>query len=108
MKEGKNIGRVDVMAIVIGYIIAFSGVLAASVISLDKPQNKKYMVWGIVLMIPISPAFAFAAGLSLAVIVGSGWGGMIMWYIFPIIFIIGLVMLLIGIFKKEETEVVNS
>ncbi|SDQ07426.1 hypothetical protein SAMN05216232_0399 [Virgibacillus subterraneus] len=93
------------MAIFIGYGIAFIGALVAYQLSVGKPKNKKYKVWGIALMVPISPAFAFAIGLTYAVIVESGWAGLIMWYIFPFIFIIGLVMLLVGIFKKEETKI---
>ncbi|MGP4108828.1 hypothetical protein [Virgibacillus sp. L01] len=94
------------MAIVIGYGIAFIGVLVAYQLSVGKPKNKKYKVSGIALMVPISPALSFAIGLTYAVIVESGWAALIMWYIFPFIFIIGLVMLLVGIFKKEETEIV--
>ncbi|WP_058306273.1 hypothetical protein [Gracilibacillus massiliensis] len=94
------------MAIFIGYGIAFIGALVAYQLSVGKPKNKKYKVWGIALMVPISPAFSFAIGLTYAVIVESGWAALIMWYIFPFIFIVGLVMLLVGIFKKEETEIV--
>ena len=94
------------MAIAIGYVIAFIGVYLALLLSIDKPKNKKYKVWGIALMVPISPALAFAIGLTYAVSVGSGWAGLIMWYIFPFIFTVGLVMLLVGIFKKEKTEIV--
>ncbi|MBP1950874.1 hypothetical protein [Virgibacillus litoralis] len=94
------------MAIVIGYVIAFIGALVAFLLSVGKPKNKKYKVWGIAIMVPISPALAFAIGLTYALIVGSGWAGLIMWYIFPLIFIIGLVMLMVGIFKKEETKIV--
>lgn len=93
------------MVIIIGYVIAFIGALVAFLLSADKPKNKKYKMWGIALMIPISPALAFAIGRTYAIIVENGWAALIMWYIFPIIFIIGLVMLLVGIFKKEETEI---
>jgi amino acid transporter len=106
VKEDIKIERINKMAIIIGYVIAFIGGLVAFLLSIDKPKNKKYKVWGIALMVPISPALAFAIGLTYAVSVGSGWAGLIMWYIFPFVFIVGLVMLLVGIFKKEETEIV--
>ncbi|WP_144838650.1 hypothetical protein [Metaplanococcus flavidus] len=92
------------MAIVIGYVIAFTGAFAAFLLSINKPKNKKYKVWGIALMIPISPAFAFATGRTYAILTENGWAALVMWYIFPFIFIVGLVMLLVGIFNKEETE----
>lgn len=92
------------MAIVIGYGIAFIGAVTAFLLSVDRPKNNKYKIWGLALMVPISPALAFAIGRTYALIVENGWAALIMWYIFPVIFIIGLVLLLVGIFKKEETE----
>ncbi|MFJ7513125.1 hypothetical protein ACIQW7_27450 [Peribacillus simplex] len=55
-------------------------------------------------MLAISPFLSFAVGLTYAFIVGNGWAALIMWYLFPIGFIIGLIMLLVGIFKKKEIE----
>ncbi|WP_019376143.1 hypothetical protein [Virgibacillus halodenitrificans] len=92
------------MAIAVGYVIALIGAVIAYQLSEGKPKKRKYKVWGIALMLPISPALAFSIGLSYAVIVENGWAALIMWYIFPIIFIIGLIMLLVGIFNKEESK----
>ncbi|MDE4085193.1 hypothetical protein PO902_09180 [Planococcus maritimus] len=92
--------------IISGYVIAFTSVFLAFLLSVNKPKKKKYMIWGIALMIPISPALAFAIGRHYAVIVENGWAALIMWYIFPFVFIIGLIMLLVGIYKKEETKIV--
>lgn len=91
------------MAIVIGYGIAFLGVVIAYLLSVGKSKKGKYKVWGIALMVPISPSISFAIGLTYAVMMENGWAAMIMWIIFPILFIIGLVMLLVGFFKKEES-----
>lgn len=91
------------MPFLIGYGIAFLGAFTAYYVSREKSKKRKYMVWGIALMLAISPFLSFAIGLTYAVIVGNGWAGLIMFYISPVIFIIGLVMLLVGIFKKEET-----
>jgi hypothetical protein len=54
----------------------------------------------------ISPFLSFAIGLTYGFIVENGWAipGTIM-ILFPIGFIIGLIMLLIGIFKKRETDI---
>lgn len=73
-------------------------------LSEDKSEKRKYKVWDIALMLPISPALAFSLGLTYAVLTKSGWSALIMWFIFPVIFIIGLVMLLVGIFKKSEAK----
>ena len=42
--------------------------------------------------------------LTYAMIVKNGWTALIMWYLFPLIFIIGLIVLMVGIFKKKEKE----
>ncbi|EPE63555.1 hypothetical protein L479_00070 [Exiguobacterium sp. S17] len=47
-------------------------------------------------------------GLSYAISVENGWAGLIMWLIFPIIFLIGLTLLLVGIFKKEKDNQVEQ
>lgn len=55
-------------------------------------------------MLAIAPFLSFAIGLTYAVIAKNGWAALIMWYNFPIIFVIGLIVLMIGIFKREERK----
>ncbi|WP_235907301.1 hypothetical protein [Niallia circulans] len=93
------------MPFLIGYGVPILGVVLGLHYSMEKTKKRKYIVWGIVLMFAISPFLSFAIGLSYAIISESGWAALIMLYIFPIIFLIGLVMLLIGIFKKDKSEV---
>ena len=90
------------MAIIVGYVIALIGALIAYQLSNDKPKKTKFKVWGIALMVLISPALSFAMGLTYAVMVQNGWARLVMWYISPVIFMIGLSMLLVGIFRKNE------
>lgn len=90
------------MAIAIGYIIACIGAFVAYWFSTGESRKTKLKIWGIALMLPISPALAFSIGLSYAISVENGWAGLIMWFIFPFIFFIGLTLLLVGIFKKEK------
>ncbi|MCY9007362.1 hypothetical protein [Peribacillus frigoritolerans] len=92
------------MAFAVGYGIAFIGALVAYQLSKGKSKKRKHIVWGIALMLAISPFLSFAVGLTYAFIAGNGWAALIMWYLFPIGFIIGLIMLLVGIFKKKEIE----
>jgi MFS family permease len=93
------------MAFVVGYGVAFIGALVAYYLSKDKSQKRKYIVWGIALMVAISPFLSFAIGLTYGFIIENGWAipGTII-ILFPIGFIIGLIMLLVGIFKKKETD----
>ena len=57
-------------------------------------------------MVAIAPFLSFSIGLTYAILVKNGWAALIMWYLFPLIFIIGLIMLMVGIFKKKETEAI--
>ncbi|MEE3897374.1 hypothetical protein [Priestia megaterium] len=90
------------MPFVVGYGVAIIGAMIAYQLSNGKTKKRKYIVWGIALMLAIAPFLSFAVGLTYAVIAKNGWAALIMWYIFPVIFVIGLIVLLIGIFKKEE------
>lgn len=55
-------------------------------------------------MIAIAPFLSFSIGLTYAFIVRNGWAGLIMWVLFPIFFILGLIVLLVGVFKEKGTE----
>ncbi|SFL58972.1 hypothetical protein SAMN04487943_102348 [Gracilibacillus orientalis] len=93
------------MAFVVGYGIAIFGALVAYILSENKSKKRKYIVWGITLMVAISPFLSFAIGLTFAFVSENGWvipGTIII--LFPIGFIIGLTMLLVGIFKKKRTD----
>ncbi|MDU1846792.1 MAG: hypothetical protein E6778_14755 [Niallia nealsonii] len=92
------------MAFVVGYGVALIGVLVALYLSKNK-SKKRYIVWGVTLMVAVSPFLSFAIGLTYGSIVGNGWAipGTIL-ILFPIGFIIGLSMLLVGIFKKSDTN----
>ncbi|RDI41943.1 hypothetical protein [Falsibacillus pallidus] len=90
------------MPFIIGYGIAILGAITAYQLTKGKTNKRKFIGWGITLMFAISPFLSFAIGLTTAVIVMNGWAAMIMWVIFPPIFLLGFVLLLVGIFKKEE------
>ncbi|WP_214774478.1 hypothetical protein [Exiguobacterium sp. s37] len=93
------------MAIAIGYLIVALGAFVAYWFSTGEARNTKLKIWGIALMIPISPALAFSIGLSYAISVQNGWAALIMWFIFPVIFLSGLALLLVGLFKKDKKMV---
>ena len=91
------------MPFVVGYGVAFIGALVAYYLSKDKSKKRKYIVWGIALMLAISPFLSFAVGLTFGFIMKNGWAilGTII-ILFPIGFLIGLIMLLVGIFTKKN------
>ena len=90
-------------AIFFAISIILAGLAAALFYSNEKTKKRKYIIWGITLMVVVAPFLSFLIGLTYAFIVKNGSAGLVMWYIFPLIFIIGLVLLLIGVLKKENS-----
>jgi len=94
----------ELMAIFVGILIAIVGAYVAFLLSTGKSKKRKYIVWGIILMLLISPSISFAMGLSFAVITKSGWSALVMLYIFPIMFLAGLIVFFIGLFEKKTVH----
>lgn len=92
------------MPFLLGYGIPIFGVFLAYKLTKGKNIKRQYIVWGIILMLAISPFLSFAIGLTYALIEQNGWAGLIMVYIFPVLFLVGLILLLVGLFKKEPTD----
>ncbi|TYR72893.1 hypothetical protein FZC79_20760 [Rossellomorea vietnamensis] len=93
------------MPFLIGYGVAIIGALLADNASKGKSKKRKYIVWGIALMTAISPFLSFAIGLTYGSIVQNGWAiPAVILILFPIGFITGLIMLVRGIFMKQETD----
>lgn len=87
-----------ILALVIGYQI-----------SKGKSKRRKFIVWGITTMLGIAPFFSWIVGIAVGINVGDGFaGGAIMVLLFPLIFFIGLILLLIGILKKESKTTVSK
>ncbi|MEK4713774.1 hypothetical protein [Sporosarcina sp. FSL K6-5500] len=94
------------MVLFVGYVFAFIGALAAYHLSEGKSKKRKYIVWGITFMLVISPLLSFQIGLTYGLIIRNIWAiPVTIIILFTIGFIIGLIILLIGIFKKKGTDV---
>lgn len=94
------------MVLFVGYVFAFIGALAAYHLSEGKSKKRKYIVWGITLMLVISPFLSFQIGLTYGLIIKNVWAIPVSIIIlFSIGFIIGLIILLIGVFSKMRTDV---
>ncbi|WP_313247836.1 hypothetical protein [Sporosarcina ureae] len=87
-----------------GYLIALFGAVIAYVLSKGKSKKTKVPSVENCSYVANITGDCFCSRLTYAAIVKDPWVTFIMLYIFPIIliFILRLVMLLIGIFKKEE------
>ncbi|WP_239984630.1 hypothetical protein [Lentibacillus sediminis] len=101
-----SFGEQDIMIspLYLGYLITLLTVPIAYLLSMDKSNKSRYKVWGIAIMLPISLPLAYSIGITYSFIVGNPWATILTLYVFPVIFIIGLIILLVGIFKKDEAR----
>ncbi|MBP2080146.1 hypothetical protein [Oceanobacillus polygoni] len=90
--------------IYLGYLITLFSVSTACLLSVGKIKKRKYQIWGITIMLPISAPLAYSIGFNYAIYTGDGFAALLMLYVFPFLFTTGLIILLIGIFKKDETR----
>ena len=83
------------------FIFVFVTVYVGFLLTLKKNRKRKFVTWGLLTMFIFAPGLSWLIGMSVGVLVGDGFaGGAMMVILFPIVFIIGLILLLIGIFKK--------
>lgn len=94
------------MAIAVLILVLILAFVLAYQLSERKSTKRKYIVWGIIIMVAIAPFLSFLIGMTFGMIVSSGWtiGGITV-ILFPIIFLVGLITLLMGICRKKETEI---
>ncbi len=79
-------------------VIPLIGVYLGFILTLRKSNKQKYIVWGLL------TAFLFAPflGWSISLTISDGFGALgIALILFPGIFLLGIILLLIGIFKKK-------
>ena len=79
--------------LIMGFIILFMSVKG-------KSAKRKFIIIGTAIMIA-SPFVAFGIGISYGMWVGDGFASLIMVYIFPGLFITGLLVLLMGTTDKK-------
>jgi hypothetical protein len=93
------------MAITIAIIIIAVALIIAYMLSNGKPRKRKFIVWGVTTMLAIAPLFSWVVSILYAINEGDGFAGVaLIALMFPFLFLVGLVILLMGIFKKSKTE----
>ncbi|HWK23630.1 MAG TPA: hypothetical protein VNS08_11430 [Ureibacillus sp.] len=91
------------MAFAVAIIILVIAVSLAFHFTLGKSKKRKYVIWGLTTMIAIAPFFTWLISIWFAIIVGDGFAGIgLMMIMFPIIFLIGLILLLVGAFMRTK------
>jgi len=89
------------MAFVIALLIVLVGLIAGFQLTEGRSEKGNYIVWGIITMIAFAPFLSFVIGVMYGIVVKNSWATSIMMYLSPIIFVIGLILLLLGIYKKR-------
>ncbi|WP_214484716.1 hypothetical protein [Bacillus sp. SM2101] len=91
--------------IAIALIILTFTLIVAYKLSHRKSKKKKYIIWGITTIVLIAPLLSWVVSILFAIRVGDGFAGVaLLMVMFPLLFLIGLVILLIGIFRKRKAE----
>ena len=86
----------------IGAAILLMVIVYAVMLSKEVRKKTKRIIFGITTMLVIAPLLSWLLGIGYGVYEGDGFAGMgVMMILFPILFLVGLVILLVGIFKKE-------
>lgn len=91
-------------AILVACFVVLVGISLGVVLTWKKSLKRKLILWGIITMFIFTPFLGWVISILVGIAEGDGFAavGMIM-ILFPIFFIIGLVILLVGIFKKEAS-----
>lgn len=93
------------MAFVIALLIVLVGLIAGFQLTTEGRSKKgNYIVWGIITMIAFAPFLSFVIGVLYGIVVKNSWATSIMLFLSPLIFVIGVIILILGIYKKDEKE----
>ncbi|AEN90461.1 hypothetical protein AS52_01662 [Priestia megaterium Q3] len=91
------------MAIGIALTVLVLGLMFASGLSQGKSAKRKYIVWGTTIILIITPFFSWIVSILFGINQGDGFAAVgLMMLLLPLFFLIGVVTLLIGIFKKDN------
>ncbi|GAB0170638.1 hypothetical protein LSPCS325_40750 [Lysinibacillus sp. CTST325] len=90
------------MAFVIALLIVLVGLIAGFQLTEGRSEKGNYIVWGIITMIAFAPFLSFVIGVMYGIVVKNSWATSIMMFLSPLIFVIGLIILLLGIYKNDK------
>lgn len=97
------------MAIGIAILVLIVVLAMGFVLTTNQSSKRKLIVWGLVLMFGISPFFSWLIGIGYGVYVGAGFAGAgLMIILFGVIFLIGFITLLVGLFKKGSHKKIHE
>ena len=90
------------MELLFALAIIFFGVYLGFVLTVKKSVKRKFIVWGLITIFLFTPFLGWFISIQVAIAEGDGFAAVAMMMIlFPLFFLIGLILLLYGIFKKK-------
>ena len=92
----------------LGYFITLLSVAIAYLFSVGKDKKRKCQIWGVAIILVISAPLSYSIGFSYAILEESGFAALLMLYVFPFLFLTGVILLLIGIVKKDKTRPIQD
>ena len=89
-------------AILIACFVVLVGVSLGVIVSRKKSMKRKLMLWGLITMLIFTPFLGWIISILVGIAEGDGFAAVgMMMILFPAFFIIGLLLLLVGVFRKE-------
>ncbi|MFF2754124.1 hypothetical protein ACFVR1_10320 [Psychrobacillus sp. NPDC058041] len=89
-------------AIALASLILFGGLFLGFILTLKKSIKRKLIIWGLITMFIITPFLGWIISIIVGIIEGDGFAAVgMMMLLFPLFFVIGLVLLIVGIVRKE-------
>ncbi|MBM7702990.1 hypothetical protein [Metabacillus iocasae] len=95
------------------FIIAIGVPLLFAIVSYlftkEKSTKIKWITWGLVTMFVFTPFISWLIAIPFGILQKDGFVAIgLMMLLLPLFFLIGLIVLLIGIFKKKDVNVKNA
>ncbi|WP_078379877.1 hypothetical protein [Sutcliffiella halmapala] len=91
------------MAFAVAFGIIGIGIFIALAFTNGKSKKRKFIVWGITTMLAIAPFLSWIISILYGIYEKEGFAAIgLMMILFPLFFLVGIILLLIGIFGEYE------
>lgn len=87
----------DIIGIMIGFLVSLGIICLLVLVSKEKAKSHRRLIWGIGILFPLSFVLSITIGLTYALIKQQKLAFILGIYVFPIIFIIGLIYTFSGV-----------
>ncbi|WP_157842774.1 hypothetical protein [Bacillus alkalisoli] len=96
-----EVGGESIMIVLAATILVLTLIIGV-ILSNGKWKDKKFIVWGIITMVCIAPLLSWIVSVQYGIKDGDGFAGIaLMMVMFPIIFLVGLIILFMGVYRQK-------